>query len=110
MTHGCHGTGLGRSKRDEVGADFLHLVAVAHPYRRSLRYAIKETSRMQDMALRPSKLTLLRCLDLATQRLASELHPVANAKYRNLQLEYRRIALGSASFVDTGWAAGKDHP
>ena len=58
----------------------------------------------------PAVLAGRSALHLAAQRLAGQLHPVANAQHGQAEFEDRRIALRGARLVHAGRAAGKDDP
>ena len=60
-----------------------------------LGHAGEQVARLRDVAAGPAELAGRDVLDLAAERLAGELHAVADAEHRNAELKDRRIALAA---------------
>ena len=95
---------------EEVAADGLDLVAVAHPDDRLMRDVVEQRLvRVEDTALGPPELAPRRVrLDLAPHRLADQLHAVADAENGNVQAKNGRVAVGGTRLVDARRAARED--
>ena len=63
----------------------------------------------RDAAPRPAVLAGRRALHRAAERLAGQLHPVADAQHGQAEAEDFRVALRRARLVHAGRPAGKDH-
>src|SRR5262249_34776322 len=77
------GAGFGRSQRNEVSANGLHLVAMTHPHDGFLGHPGKQAVDLLDMTMRPPELAARTGFHFSTQDLAGQLHAIANAKCRN---------------------------
>ena len=79
----------------------------------SLRHAGEQIVRFAasiDRAMRPAELADRMALHAAAERLAHQLHAVADAEHRNAEIENRRVALRRAVGIHARRAAGKDEP
>ena len=94
---------------NEIAGHRLDLVAMAHPDNGFLGHALEQAVGVLDVAGSPAELPAGGRLDFATEHVASELHPVADAEHGDIQLEQFRIARWSARLIDTGWPAGEDN-
>src|SRR5262249_35456194 len=100
--------GVGHGQRQEIAADRLHLVAVAHPGDHLFRHAGEEAFGPTDPHLGPAELAAGGRLHLAAEDVAGQLHAVTDAQDRDAQVENSRVAARGAGFVDALGAAGKD--
>src|SRR5262249_33080001 len=77
VSDGRDRAGVRRGQREEVAADRLDLVAVAHPDGDFRRHPCEESFGFVDAAGLPPELARLARFDLAAEYLTGELHPVA---------------------------------
>src|SRR4051812_36144603 len=102
------GAGIGSGQGNEVAVDRWHLVAVAHPHDGLFRHPGEQRVGLLDPALGAAKLTAAGWLDRAAERLAGQLHAVADAEDGDAKIKEGRVAVRSAGFVDAGRTAGED--
>ena len=102
--------GVGGGQRQEIVGDLRHLIAVAHPDVDLVGNAGEQFVRPDDAAACPAVFAGRRALHLAAQRLAGQLHSVADAQHGQPEAEDFRIALRRARLVDAGRPAGEDDP
>src|SRR5262249_38515473 len=108
VTDGGDGTGVGPCQSLPLAVDRLHLVAVTHPDDRLGRHIDEQAIGFVNMATGSAELAADPRPHLATQRLAGELHAVANAENRDAQVEDFGITVGCIGSVDAGGTAGKN--
>src|SRR5262249_24613391 len=92
----------------EVAAYRRNLVAVAHPDGGFGRDALEQPGGLVDSARRPAEFARLPRLHLAAEDVAGELHAVADAEDRDVQVEDRGVAARSIGLVDARRSAGED--
>src|SRR5690606_11429105 len=102
------GAGGGAGDGDEVGGQVVDLVAVAHPDGRFARQALDERVILHDRQLGPAIFAGGGGFDLAAEDLGPDLHAVADAQDRHVQLENAGIAPGGVGLVDAAGAPGED--
>src|SRR5262249_54048235 len=108
MANGGDRAGIRGGQRDEILADGIHLVAVAHPGNRFAGNPGEQAVGFLNADMRTSKLAAARGLHLAAERLAGELHAVADAEHGNAKVEDRRVELRRSRLVDAGRSTGED--
>src|SRR5262245_23743117 len=95
-------------QREEVLAHRVDLIAVAHPGNRFAGNAGEQAVGFLNADMRTSKLAAARRLHLAAERLAGELHAVADAEHGNAEVEDRRVELRRPRLVDAGRSTGEN--
>src|SRR4051812_29626653 len=98
-------------QRREVTRYRVDLIAMAHPDFSLARHTAEQDLRVAvvvDRAVGPSILADHMALHSAAERLAHQLHPIADAEYGDAKVKDCAIALGSALGVNTGWSTGKN--
>ena len=98
----------GLGQRHEIAGDGRHLIAVAHPDFGFVGDPVEQIGVRHDPHMGPAIFAGRSAFDLPAQRLADQLHAVADAQHGNAQLENRRIAMRSAGFVNARRAARKN--
>ena len=82
-----HRTRIRPSDSNEVIGNLLDLVTVAHPNLSIPGKVVEQWVGRRHLAKRAAVLTSLRAFNFSAQRIADQLHPVANSKNRNVNLE-----------------------
>ncbi len=111
MLHGGQWACVGAGERDELIGNHFHLIAVAHPDFRFAADAGEEIVRFfggRDPAASAAKFAHGVTLHAAAERLAHELHAVANAEHGDAEVEECGITLRGAGGVNAGRSAGED--
>src|SRR5262245_6096234 len=108
MANGCDRAGFRRGERYELAVGGFDLIAVAHPHDGLGRHTGEAAVALLNAHLSSAELAAARLLDLAAQRLAGELHAVADAEDGNAEGEDGRIAVRGTGVVDARRPAGED--
>ncbi len=101
-------TGAGLGQRFKLVTDRGNLVTVAHPDVDLGGQAFEQFVRLADLAGRRPIFATGRVVDFPTERLAGQLHAVANAQHRDAQLKDFGVASGRPGFVNAGRASRQD--
>src|SRR5262249_15075500 len=102
------GASIRRRQGNELTIHRLHLIAVAHPNDSVFGNAGQELIGFNDMAMCPAEFTAARWSDVAAERLASQVHAVADAEDWDIKVEDFRITARGAGRVYALRSTGKN--
>jgi hypothetical protein len=110
MAHDCVRARVRDRQRPKIGPSVLDQVAVAHPDRQFPIQAFGKFIVGRQATSRGTELPFATLSDSSAQRLADQLHTVADPQDRKAQFQDFRVAARRRGLVDALRPAGKDDP
>ena len=110
MLHSCDWTGVSFRKPNEIVADLMNLIAMAHPDLIFRRIAVQNFILLRHRTGCSTVFPCWSAFDFATQAVTDQLHSVADPQHRNAKIKNCRIALWRVFFIDAVGATREDKP